>query len=241
VIKYPLLSRVFFHRRKKRMEQMTLLALDIFGTLVFAISGAFRAVKYELDLLGVLVLAIATGVGGGIMRDLILGETPPAVFQNEYYFFVCIIGALAVFLWAPDIAKGWDYVLIADAIGLGVFAAIGAYKAQQYGVGPVGIVMMAMLTAAGGGVIRDVLVSEIPAILHTDFYASAVLLGGLWFLLAGHWFASDLLVLYSTIALVISLRFASMYFGFALPRVKKLPQTPSAIARERRQKKSSES
>ena len=218
---------------------MTLLALDLFGTLVFAISGAFRAVKYELDILGVTVLAIATGVGGGIIRDLILGQTPPAFFQNESYFFICVVGALLVFFWAPKIAKGWDYVLIADAIGLGVFAAIGAYKAQQFGIGPVGIVMMAMLTAAGGGVIRDVLVSEIPAVLHTDFYVSAVIIGGVWFLLAGHWFQSELFILYSTIVLVVSLRFASMYFGFSLPRVKKLPKNPSTIANERKQRRRS--
>ena len=107
---------------------MTLLALDLFGTLVFAISGAFRAVKYELDILGVTVLAIATGVGGGIIRDLILGQTPPAFFQNESYFFICVVGALLVFFWAPKIAKGWDYVLIADAIGLG---GVRCYRSLQ--------------------------------------------------------------------------------------------------------------
>jgi uncharacterized membrane protein YeiH len=214
---------------------VTILLLDIFGTLVFAISGAFKAVKYELDILGVTVLAIATGVGGGIIRDVLLGQTPPSVFQNEFYFIICIAAAVAVFFWAPKIAKGWDYVLIADAIGLGVFAAIGAFKAQQFGMGPAGIIMMSMVTAAGGGVIRDLLVNEIPVILHSDFYASAVMVGALWFLLARTYLDSDSLLLYSTIIIVISLRFLTMRYGISLPRVKKLPKNPSAIAKDRKE------
>jgi len=215
---------------------VTLFILDIFGTLVFAMSGAFRAVKYELDLLGVIVLSIATGVGGGIIRDLLLGEAPPAVFQNELYFAVCIVAAVMVFLWAPKIAKGWDYVLVADGIGLGVFAAIGAAKAQAAGMGVMGIVMMAMITATGGGVIRDVLVREVPVILHSDFYASAVFVGGLWFVLLGYFAVPQGYILYSTIVLVIVIRFLAMRYEFSLPKVKKLPQSPSSIARDKKSK-----
>ena len=97
--------------------------LDIFGTFVFAVSGAFRAVKYELDILGVLVLSVATGVGGGIVRDVMLGATPPAALQNELYLLVCVLGGLIVFIGARGIAQRWDWVRGADAIGLGVFAA----------------------------------------------------------------------------------------------------------------------
>ena len=100
-----------------------LFALDLFGTLVFAVTGAFRAVKYELDILGVLVLSVFTGVGGGILRDVILGSYPPAVFTNEIYFLVCLCGGLLVFFTAPRIAQWWHLVKIFDAIGLGVFAA----------------------------------------------------------------------------------------------------------------------
>ncbi|NCQ32918.1 MAG: TRIC cation channel family protein, partial [Armatimonadetes bacterium] len=82
-------------------------ALDLLGTLVFAVSGAFRAVKYELDILGVLVLSVATGVGGGIIRDVVLGATPPAAFRDETYLLLCILGGLVVFVAAPTIAPRW--------------------------------------------------------------------------------------------------------------------------------------
>jgi len=116
--------------------------LDIFGTFVFAISGAFRAVKYELDLLGVLVLSVATGVGGGVVRDLILGFTPPAAFQNETYLLVCFVGGLLVFIGSTKIATRWDCVMASDALGLSVFAAIGAAKASICGLCTIGIIMM---------------------------------------------------------------------------------------------------
>ena len=215
--------------------QNALFWLDIFGTLVFAISGAFRAVKYELDLFGVLVLSIATGVGGGIIRDILLGKNPPAVFQNEIYFLVCIAAGMMVFLWAPKIARGWDYVLIADGIGLGVFAGLGAAIAQHQGTGALGIVLLAVITATGGGVIRDVLVREVPVVLHSDFYASAVLIGGIWFVSAEKLSINGDYALYSTVILVIGLRFLAMKYKLSLPRVKKLPKSPSLISRERRE------
>ncbi|MCL5271285.1 MAG: TRIC cation channel family protein [bacterium] len=96
---------------------------DLFGTFFFAVSGAFRAVKYELDLLGVVVLATAVGVGGGIMRDAMLGIHPPAALAGNVYLVVCIAAGLAVFAFAPRIAARWDMVKLADAVGLGVFAA----------------------------------------------------------------------------------------------------------------------
>lgn len=125
--------------------------LDIFGTLAFGVSGAFRAVKHELDLLGVLVLGVATGVGGGILRDVLLGQTPPVALVEQTYVLVCVVGALAVFLAAPKIAARWNYVLAADAVGLSVFAAIGAAKAEECGAAPLTVALMAMITVSGDG------------------------------------------------------------------------------------------
>ena len=98
--------------------------LDLFGTLAFAISGAFRAVRYEMDILGVIALAIVTGIGGGLVRDTLLGRTPPVALLDQRYFIICILGALIVFFAASKIAKKWDYVMAADAVGLAVFASI---------------------------------------------------------------------------------------------------------------------
>jgi len=210
--------------------------LDIFGTFVFAISGAFRGVKHELDLLGVLVLAIATGVGGGIVRDLMLGSTPPAAFQDETYLLISAAGGLLVFYAAGGIASRWDCVMAADALGLSVFAAIGAAKAAMGGLGVIGIIMMAAITATGGGLIRDVLVREIPAVLRADFYATAALLGGGCFVAAGRLGFSQSTQLFCTVAVTFCLRVLAMKYRISLPRVRSLPASPSQLTRIRKAK-----
>jgi uncharacterized membrane protein YeiH len=197
-------------------------ALDVFGTFVFALSGAFRAIKYELDLLGVLVLAVATGVGGGMIRDLLLGTTPPMVFRNESYLAICVAGGLLVFLAAGRLAPIWDWVMAADAVGLGVFAAIGAQKGAAGGLGGFGIMMMAAMTATGGGVVRDILVMEIPAVLRTDFYASAAIIGGACFVAARAVGASEQTQLFTCLAVTLVLRLLAMRFGISLPRIRGL-------------------
>jgi uncharacterized membrane protein YeiH len=217
---------------------MTLLfILDIIGTLIFAISGAFRAVKYELDILGVLVLSVATGVGGGCIRDLILGSNPPAAFQDETYLLTCIAGGILVFISSRKIARHWDCVIFADAIGLGVFAAIGAAKASAFGLGSVGIVMMAAVTATGGGVIRDILVIQIPAILRSDFYATAAICGGASFIGIGYFGASEGVQLACCIAITCGLRFLAIRYGISLPKIRSLPSSPSTLTKMRRNQK----
>ena len=208
--------------------------LDIFGTFVFAISGAFRAVKYELDLLGVTVLAVSTGVGGGIIRDIMLGQNPPLAIVDQKYVITCVIAALCAFVATKRIAQRWNIVMLADAIGLGVFAAIGASKAAAAGMGPVGVMLMAALTATGGGVVRDILVSEIPAILTSDFYASAALLGGASFLLVQSFTDSQVAQLMACATITIVIRFLAMHFQISLPKVKSLPASPSQMTKERK-------
>jgi len=212
-------------------------ALDLLGTLVFAVSGAFRAVKYELDILGVLVLSVATGVGGGIIRDVVLGATPPAAFRDETYLLLCILGGLVVFVAAPTIAPRWDWVMGADAIGLGVFAAIGGAKAADNEMGFVGIARMAALTATGGGVVRDVMVREIPAVIRADFYATAALLGGVALLIARSAGLPQTPQLVLAIVVTSGLRLVGMRYRLSLPKVRSLPASPSAIARARRIRK----
>lgn len=210
--------------------------LDIFGTFVFAVSGAFKGARYELDLLGVLVLAIATGVGGGIIRDITLGCTPPAAFQDEIYLLVCVVGGLVVFFAAGKIAPRWDCMMFADAVGLSVFAAIGAAKAQIYNLGGIGIIMMAAITATGGGLIRDVLVREIPAVLKADFYATAALIGGASFIAARQLGYSQATQLICTIAVTLLLRVLAMKYGISLPKLHRLPESPSKLTQMRKTK-----
>jgi len=219
------------------MKDMTLTILDLLGTLAFAMSGAFRAVKHELDLLGLLVLATATGVGGGIVRDVLLGTTPPSALRDETYLLVCILGALLVQLGKRRIAEHWDLVMGADAIGLGVFAAIGAEKAEAFHAGPLTIVLMAALTATGGGVLRDLLVKEIPAVLCSGFYATAALIGGAVYVTLG-WLQQSLEVkMIATILVTVILRFFAMHTNLSLPRIKSLPDSPSRLTGRRKQAK----
>lgn len=159
-----------------------LVLIDLLGTLAFAISGASKAIYYKLDWLGLLVMAIVTGVGGGITRDILLGSTPPLALQNPNYIMVCIAGAFLTLIVEKRFRFFMKLTLIIDALGLGFFTAVGASKAAQMDSSALTIVLLAMITAAGGGLIRDLLVSEIPQVLRSDFYATAALLGGLLFL-----------------------------------------------------------
>jgi len=209
-----------------------IIALDLFGTFVFAITGAFRGVRHELDILGVLVLSVFTGVGGGILRDMILGVVPPAVFTHEVYFLVCLAGGLLVFFSATHIAPWWNLVKVFDAVGLGIFAALGALKGYEYGLGPIGVVMMGTMTAVGGGVIRDILVREIPAVLTSDFYATAAALGALslWGCEAADLGNEASLLVCA--GLTIGLRLVAMTLKIGLPRVKNLPAPPAVLPRK---------
>ncbi len=201
-----------------------LYVVDLIGTLLFAISGALQANRHELDFLGFMVLAVATGVGGGMVRDVLLGATPPAVFQDELYLVVCIVGGMVVFWAAPPIARRWNRALVADAIGLGVFAGMGAAKADAYGLGPIGIMMMAAMTATGGGVVRDLLVREVPAVIKGGFYATAALLGGAAFVGAEALGLSEPLRLTAAAVVTTGLRTYAMARNLSLPQAPKLPE-----------------
>ncbi len=193
-------------------------ALDLFGTLIFAISGALHGVRHRLDLLGVTVLAIVTGVSGGILRDLLIGSIPPACLRHEYYLLICVLGAVIVLLNTRRVSRNWNQILFADAIGLGVFTAIGAQKGAEAGLGPVGVIMTGMLTATGGSVVRDMLVREIPAILVRDFYATAAILGAAALLVARHFGAPVSIQLLVAAIVTIALRFIAMTTRLELPK-----------------------
>jgi uncharacterized membrane protein YeiH len=208
-----------------------LVSLDLLGTLVFAITGAFRAVKHELDILGVLVLAVFTGVGGGILRDVCLGATPPFAFTHEVYLGICLAGGLLVFFTAPRIARWWQVVKLLDAIGLGVFAAIGAMKGHQHHLGFIGVTMIGTITAVGGGAIRDILVTEIPAVLASDFYATAAAIGAMVLYLGKQLGMQDAVAMLLAAAVTIVLRLLAMRFRIRLPRVTRLPKPPGRMAR----------
>jgi uncharacterized membrane protein YeiH len=153
------------------------LVLDLFGTFVFALSGGMRGVRYGLDVFGVLVLSFAAGNAGGITRDLLIGAVPPAAIADWRYIAVSILAGLATFLWHSTVRRWKSSVLVFDAAGLGLFAVSGALKAAAFGLNPVAAVLLGMLTGIGGGMLRDVLVAEIPTVLRAELYAVAALAG----------------------------------------------------------------
>lgn len=156
---------------------LILVILDLVGTFVFALSGALVGVRHRLDLFGVLVLSFVAANGGGVMRDTLIGATPPAALQDWRYVAISIAAGLLTF-WRAGIIERWrNPVQSLDAVGLGVFAVAGALKAQAFGLGPVGAMLLGMLTGIGGGMIRDVLVAQVPTVLKAELYAIAALAG----------------------------------------------------------------
>jgi uncharacterized membrane protein YeiH len=144
--------------------------LDLAGIFVFALSGALLAVRVRFDIVGVIVLAVITGIGGGIIRDVLIGDIPPAAFRDWRFFLVPAVAALLVFRFHPRMRRIERYINWFDAAGLGLFCATGASKALFFGLDPVPSVLMGVVTGVGGGVLRDVLASRTPVVLREDVY-----------------------------------------------------------------------
>jgi uncharacterized membrane protein YeiH len=158
------------------MESLVLV-LDLSGTFVFALSGAMAGVRHRLDLFGVLVLSFIAGTAGGITRDLLIGAVPPASVADWRYIAVPALAGLVTFWCHPIVRRLQSPVLVFDAAGLSVFAVSGALKALAFGLNPAAAVLLGMLTGIGGGMVRDVLVAEVPTVLRGDVYAVAALAG----------------------------------------------------------------
>ena len=194
-----------------------LVAFDIGGTFVFALSCATAAVKHKLDAFGVMVLCFAAATAGGITRDIMIGAIPPAAINDWRYIAVSMLAGLIAFFWSPLIDRLTSPVLLFDAAGLGLFCVAGADKALAFHAGPMAAVLLGMMTGIGGGVVRDVLVMEVPTVLRTELYAVAALVGAA--VLVG----GRLLGLPSHVAapigavLCIFLRLMALHYGWHLP------------------------
>lgn len=159
-------------------ELPLVLALDLTGTFVFALNGALTAVQAaRLDIVGVLTLGMITALGGGIIRDVLIGSVPPATFRDWRYLALAAGGGLIAFALSQWLRRLEMPIIVLDAVGLSVFAVIGASKAVAFGldVGPA--IILGTLTAVGGGTLRDTLVRQIPSVLHSELYAIPALIG----------------------------------------------------------------
>lgn len=157
--------------------KVLVLILDLFGTFVFALSGATAGVRRRLDLFGVLVLSFVAANSGGIARDVLIGAVPPAAISDWRYLGVSVLAGLITFWRAPTIERLRNPVRLFDAAGLALFAVVGANKALAHGLDPVMASLLGMLSGIGGGIVRDVLLNEVPLVLRADLYAVAALAG----------------------------------------------------------------
>jgi uncharacterized membrane protein YeiH len=190
---------------------------------VFAVSGAAVGVRHRLDVFGVCVLAVVAGVGGGMIRDVLIGAVPPAALDGWLYVTVALAAGLVTFWADPDIERLRNPILVFDAAGLALFAVSGTQKALVFGLHPVVAALLGMLTGIGGGILRDTLVREIPAVLRSELYALAALAGAA-VVVAGHWLTMPAVPLsLAGAALCFVLRLASLRRGWSLPVARDAP------------------
>jgi len=194
--------------------------LDLFGTVAFAITGAFKAIEKKFDIVGILVLATITGVAGGTIRDVILGRIPNSI-ADPSYIVVTIASGIVIFFLYSRLKKHWNLFLKFDAIGLGVFTIIGATFAYNiFGLNFLAILLAGILTAAGGGILRDIFVNQVPIVFVKEFYLSASFIGIVVFSIILY-FTGE--IYYATIVGIIlttSLRLIAIKYNWNLPKVK---------------------
>ena len=195
--------------------------LDLFGTMAFAVTGAFKAIENKADIVGIIILATITGVAGGTIRDVVFGKTLPNSIIDPTYVIITVISAIVLFLLYSKMKKHWNVFLKFDAVGLGVFTVIGATFAYNlFGMNFLIIVLSGMLTAIGGGILRDVFVNQTPIVFVKELYASASFIGAVIFyftlLITNEVYAATII----GIALTTGLRLVAMKYNWNLPKVR---------------------
>ena len=207
-------------------------ALDWLGVIVFAISGALVASRKQMDVVGFALLGTATGIGGGTLRDLLLGLSPVFWASEPVYLVVCVIVSSAVFVTAHIPKSRYRVLLWFDALGLALFAVTGAERALLAGSGPVVAVAMGVITATFGGIIRDVLGNESPVVLSREVYVTAALVGATVFVVLSGFGLGRESALGAGLFVGLVVRGMALRQGWSLPRYRERPgRTPDEIKR----------
>lgn len=211
------------------------LVLDIVGIFVFALSGGLVGVRARLDMFGVAVLAWATGLGGGIIRDVLIGDVPPPGISNPWFIVTVLVAGLVTFLFHSlfvdlsrtrprlRLARIGQSVKVLDAVGLATFAVSGSLKAVNLGAPPLACIFVGTITAVGGGMIRDVLVGQVPEVLQREVYAVPALLGATAIVVASQLEALTMTVVWLTVVATFAIRIAAIIFDLQVPRPPKFP------------------
>ncbi len=199
----------------------TILVLDLFGTMAFAVTGAFKAIERKSDIVGIIILATITGVAGGTIRDVMMGHFPPRSISDPYYVIITVTTGFTMFFLYPKMQKHWNLFLKFDAIGLGVFTAIGAtFAYETYGMNFLAMSMAGMVTAVGGGILRDMFVNEIPMVFVKELYASASFLGVLVFYIVLSIDSNLEIATVASIVITTVLRLVAMKYNWNLPKAR---------------------
>jgi uncharacterized membrane protein YeiH len=193
-----------------------ILVLNLAGTFVFGLSGGLAAVRAKLDLVGVVVLAAVVGLAGGFTRDVLIG-TRPATFRDWRYLAAAAAAGLVCFFAGRALERAERSIMVFDALGLGLFSVTGATKALQFGLGPVQAILLGAVTGVGGGVLRDVLLQQVPTVLREGLYAVPALLGATVLTVAQHAGSTSPVfpVLGALVCIVV--RLSGMRYGVNMP------------------------
>lgn len=205
------------------MEDIVLLnkfiyGADLFGTLVFAIAGVIAAAERRLDLFGVIVVGSVTAIGGGTLRDLIIGNTPVFWIKNNLYIYLTVFASVATFIIERKYKIQRTVLLVADAIGLAVFTVIGASVAINAGFANIVAVITGIMSGVFGGIIRDMLTAQTPLIFQKEIYATASLVGSSFYVIAFNNFPKfQIIITAIAMIIVLVLRLSAIYLNLQLP------------------------
>src|SRR4051795_4888135 len=200
-----------------------LLALDLTGTFAFAVNGALTALRMaRLDIVGIVTLGMITALGGGIIRDVLIGSLPPATFSDWRYLAVAAGGGLVPFVFGRHLARLNTPITVLDAAGLSLFAVTGASKALSAGLGPAQAAILGAITGVGGGTLRDVLIRQIPSVLSSGLYAIPALIGATITVVAIRFGAYGIVSAIVATGVCFGIRMIGVHFGLNAPT----PRTP---------------
>lgn len=203
-------------------SQVFIYVLDLFGTMAFAVTGAFKAIENKSDFVGIILLSTITGVAGGTIRDVVMGKFPNSI-SDPTYVVITMASGVAIFFLYSKLKKHWNLFLKFDAFGLGIFTIIGGTFAYNlFGLNFLAIVFSGILTAVGGGILRDVIVNQIPIVFVKELYVTASFTGIFVFYFALYLGGELYLATILGIIIATSVRLMAMKFNWNLPRVRHL-------------------
>lgn len=200
------------------MQISTMETIETLGTVAFAISGTFAAMQKRLDPFGVLIIAFVTSIGGGTVRDLLIGDTPVAWMRDVNYCLLILLTSLVTIFFKTHIKKFKVTLFLFDSLGLGLFTMLGIQKGIMFGLSPGICVALGTITGCFGGIIRDTLLNTIPLIFHKEVYATACILGGILYYALKYFNLKEDLATIAVIVFIVVLRIIVVRYKLALPK-----------------------